>query len=266
MGVIGTGGAAGAGLAGQIVLSLWNIYGVKGRLVLAVLFALAAAAASQVYLNQVQPGLVKKQNALNAKANAEADPQGKPEETKPSVAEQPKLEPEKKTAVAPPVGVPQTITIAGTSPMERILRFPVKDAEGKELPLLKIPFKEKQDGGMVRAFFDKDAADFSKAVKDKDQQAQDALKPERFGELDALRAWLQLNDAERKTSYEADAFALPASLAGKPLTAEYLNAGRVKIKTMIGDRCVRCHAPGADAEKYPFETYEQILQQMIPKK
>ena len=79
--------------------------------------------------------------------------------------------------------------------MEKVFRYPVKDAAGMELPLLKIPFKGDQDGGMTRAFFDKDAGDFAQAVKAKDIEAQDKLRPERFGELEAFQAWMKLGDA-----------------------------------------------------------------------
>jgi hypothetical protein len=266
MGVIGTGGAAGAGLAAQIVLSLWNMYGMKGRVVLAFLFLLGGACGWLVYLNQIQPGLDKKQNMLNAKAN----PEKKPEEAKPGTETQANKIHEKND---PPVTAKKDAVIApvGISPMEKVFRFPVKDASGKELPLLQIPFIKVgdstiPDGGMVRAFFDKDGGEFSKALKKNDMQAQEKLRPERFGEMEALVAWTRLADTERRKSYEADAFSLPSTLAGKPFTDDYLAAGKVKVKTLINDRCVRCHSAGADAEKYPFESYDQILQELVPRK
>jgi hypothetical protein len=266
MGVIGTGGAAGAGLAAQIVLSLWNMYGMKGRVVLALLFILGGACGWLVYVNQIQPGLDKKQNLLNAKAN----PDKKPEEAKSGADTQPNkildkndppVMPKKDSVVAPVV----------VSSMEKVFRFPVKDASGKELSLLQIPFIKVgdstiQDGGMVRAFFDKDGGEFSKAMKKNDKEALEKLKPERFGEMEALVAWTRLADSERRKSYEADAFTIPSTLAGKPFTDDYLMAGMVKVKTLINDRCVRCHSAGSDAEKYPFESYDQILQELVPRK
>jgi hypothetical protein len=266
MGVIGTGGAAGMGLVAQITLSLWNIYGIKGRLVLALIGVAIGVGGWALYTNKVGPGLEEKQNTFKAKA----DTAGKPEETRPEPSPVVKKEEEKKQVTEkkdPP-------TVQGkVSPMERVLRFPVKGAGGKDLLFQEIPFKGVlddgtiQEGGMVRSFFDKDLADFAKAWKNKDMQTVDMLKPERFGELEALNAWIRLTDAERQQSYEADAFALPPTLVGKPLTADYLAADKVKmkVKTLIGDRCVRCHSEGADGEKFPLEKYEQILK-LLPAK
>ncbi len=61
MGIIGTGGAAGVGLAFQIVLSLFNMYGAKGKLVILLLFLLAGAGAGLVFVNKIKPGLKEKQ-------------------------------------------------------------------------------------------------------------------------------------------------------------------------------------------------------------
>ena len=56
-GIIGTGGAAGVGLILQVALSLLNMYGVKGKFVVLLLFAAAGVRAWQLYINKVKPGL-----------------------------------------------------------------------------------------------------------------------------------------------------------------------------------------------------------------
>ena len=262
MGVIGTGGAAGAGLAAQITLSLWNMYGAKGRLMLGLLGVAIAGCGCLIYLNQIEPGLANKKNAINAKAEADKRPEESKQEAvvikAPEKKNEPdkKIEPEKKEVVAPRVGV---------SPIERVFKYPVKDAGGRELPLLSIPFKGAQEGGMIRAFFDKDLGNFAEAVKEKDMPTQDKLMPERKGELEAFLAWTRLTDADRKKSYETDLFDLPVSLTGKPVTAEYVAGGKLKIKTLIADRCERCHTDGSDAEKYPMVNYDQIHKLLVPK-
>jgi hypothetical protein len=81
----------------------------------------------------------------------------------------------------------------------------------------------------------------------------------------AFLAWTHLDDVERRKAYETDAFNLPGSLVGKPFTDDYLAAGTVKVKSLIGDRCVKCHTEGSDAEKYPLDNYEQILKELRPR-
>jgi hypothetical protein len=108
---------------------------------------------------------------------------------------------------------------------------------------------------MVRALFDQDSDEFAGAVKAKDQQTIDALMPERHSELRGLLEWRKLPDAERKRTFDADAFDLPAD--AKQVTANYLKDGKLKIQTLITDRCIRCH--GGDVnEKSVFDSYETL--------
>lgn len=110
-------------------------------------------------------------------------------------------------------------------------------------------------GSMAAAFYHKDGADFKDRAKDPGDKAQ--VVAERQGEQAAVTAWLALPDAERKAAYEADAVAFPAAT---PLTDDYLTADKrsAKVKTILTDRCARCHAKGAEQESYPLETYEQF--------
>jgi hypothetical protein len=237
MGIIGTGGVAGMGLALQITLSLFNIYGPRGKVVILALFALGGACAGLVYLNKIEPGLKEKKEQLNAKADTGKKPD----------------EPEKKNGTSGIVNGPPT----KQSSFQNVLTFPVKGPDGKEFAVLEIPFpKGKDAGGMVRAFFDKDADVFARAIKDKDADAQKQLLPERHGELAALVAWSKLAEAERKMTYDADAFNLPTDLAKNPITKDYFKDGKAKVKSIITDRCVRCHA---DEENVTFSDYETLL-------
>jgi len=47
-------------------------------------------------------------------------------------------------------------------------------------------------------------------------------------------------------------------LAGKPITPEYVKDGKVLVKTIIADRCVRCHDSGSKAEEFPLTSYAEI--------
>jgi mono/diheme cytochrome c family protein len=108
-------------------------------------------------------------------------------------------------------------------------------------------------GSMAAAFFHKDAADYKERAADPDDRPK--VIAERKGEQAAVAAWCRLPDADRKAAYEADALPFPA---GAPLTPDHLADGKAKVKTILTDRCARCHQKGAEQEGYPLETYEQL--------
>ena len=237
MGIIGTGGAVGVGLMLQITLSLLNMYGWKGKAVVLGLFVLAGLGVSYLYLNKVKPSLEEKQKTLAASTKTAEPPKengsnGKGPENHGSNGKEPVVLEGAGGQVAKMLTVP-----AG-----------VKN-------VLDIIWKAGKHGGMARAFFDKDGAEFSAAVKDKDKATQEKLMPERHGEREALLAWCRLPDAERKKTFDADAFPLPSDWAKKPITGDYVKDGKVKVKSIVTDRCVRCHA---DDEKAPFTDYESL--------
>ncbi|MBA4063240.1 MAG: hypothetical protein C0501_05925 [Isosphaera sp.] len=260
MGVIGTGAAAGMGLSAQILLSLWNMYGPKGKVVLLGVLGLLAAAGGLVMVAVVKPGLEAKQQELrSAKADKPAE-NGKP-------ADGPaKTDPKKPVAGVdpPPIPLAKADGPAGTDPappsrLEELLQYPL--VANKETPVLDLKWSKAAPGGMVRAFFDKDAAEFKEAVKEKDKDAQEKLTPQRLGERDALLAWARLPDADRKRTFDADAFPLPPNLAGKP-TEEFVAAGKAKIKSLVTARCLRCHESEEDEIK--FEDYESLRRYLDP--
>jgi len=264
MGVMGTGGVAGLGLAAQIILGVWNMYGPRGKLVIALLFVIGAVGGGLLMKNIIMPGLEAKKEEAAAKRRAETEK--KPEPIKAEIKQPENKDPIKKpddkkpddkkgTEIPPPKAV-------GVSAMDKVLEFPLKDDKGMGIPLLSLPFsKMDEPKHMVRAFFDKDSGDFAAAVKAKNVAAQNALEPDRFGELAALRAWIKLPDAERKLTYDADAFNMPAELAKKPLTADYVKNGKIMIQAILTDRCIRCHA---DEEKTTFKDYATLRPYLEP--
>ena len=118
------------------------------------------------------------------------------------------------------------------------------------------------NGTMAPAFFERDGASYKKDI-----QKEPQLFQKRDGERQAFRAWLVSELAERKKAFEADSFPLPKELVEKPITMDYLiQAKAVKVKSIIADRCGRCHAEGGEASDYPLETYEQLSKYFAPKK
>jgi hypothetical protein len=227
-GVVGTGGAAGLGLGAQIVLSLWNMYGPRGKLVLVLLLALGVGLGSLVIFTVVAPGLEEKQRQMQETQQGKTSDNTKP----------------------PPV-TPAT----KVSRLEQVLQFPVKDATGKELGILDMKFKE-PDNNMVHAFFNQDKEEFAPAVKKNDQALIAELMPQRHGERLGLLAWGKLPDAERKNTYDANEFGLPPDLA-KQTSPHYVKNGKLKIQSLIADRCVGCHGGSVKPENR-FENYDSF--------
>jgi cytochrome c553 len=227
-GIIGTGAAAGVGLMLQVTLSLLNMYGPKGKFVVLALYALAAIAAWQVYDHKVKPGLDAKRESLAA-ARADAE------------KSEAKKDPEKKGGKEVPA------TTGGK--VARMLTI----APG--VNVLELPWKAGEPGGMARAFFDKDSAEFASAKKEEDKETQQKLTPDRHGEREALLAWVKMPDAERRKAFESDAFPLPSDWGKKAITADYVKDGTVKVQSLITDRCIRCH-DGDD--KTPFNDYQSL--------
>jgi hypothetical protein len=90
---------------------------------------------------------------------------------------------------------------------------------------------------MAAAFFSKSEG-YAKEIKNR---TAPVVEPEREGERQALLAWVKLDTDKRKATYEADAFEQPTFLKDKPITADYLDNDKIKVKTIIEDRCARCH-------------------------
>jgi cytochrome c553 len=236
-GVIGTGGTAGLALGAQIALSVWNMYGSKGKLVLVLLFALGGGTGGLVAFGVVKPALEEKQRQIQQAQQTKA----------------------KSDNTHPPVTL-----VTKLSRLEEVLQF-TKGPDGKDLPVLTMPFKNDPERNMVRALFDKDGNDgeFAAAVKAKDQAAIDKLTPQRHGERFAFLAWSRLPDAERKKTFDDDAFDLPPE--AKQATPDYVNKnGKFKIASLVTDRCVRCHGNDVKIEN-KFENYETLKTFLVPK-
>jgi cytochrome c553 len=248
MGIIGTGGLAGLGLAGQITLSLFNMYGRKGKVVIAGLFLLGGALAGLVIVTKIKPELDIKLNPpkpetphpVSANGHAKKDPEPPTVDPKPA----PKFEP---------------------TALEKLLAFPVKGPDGKVLSMEETPFTGGDDGNMARAFFDKEKV-YRNVMNDDavSKEKKDKLHVDRDGERLALIAWIRAADPDRKSAFETDSFVPPPDLKGKSISAEYLKGDTVLVKTIITDRCLRCHGPdGKQFDEYPLDTYEKLQKYLI---
>jgi hypothetical protein len=253
MGIIGTGGAAGMGLGAQITLSVFNMYGRKGKLVLAVMFGTGAGLAGFLFVNKVQPILAAKQNvaqnppAANGKDDKKDDAK-KPEDKKPE-----DKKPEDKKVLPPKVYVP-------TSELDRLLTLPAVDSSLKPIEG-KPAFNGSDTGNMVAALFEKDKA--YKKVMDGDAQAdKDKLKGQREAELAALQLWVRSPEAARKAAYTADALD-SAELAPK-VDPTFAKGGKVLVKTLLDNRCATCHSPDGKQADYPLTKYEEFEKYLKP--
>lgn len=245
--IIGTGGVVGLGLAAHIVLSLFSMYGSLGKVVLLLLFAAAAGGGAAGWEKVVKPHLeaekaaaVKKAEDAKKRADDDRAKAGKK-------AEGPaKVEP----VPAPPK--------TGPSGLERVLTGQWAKTWVKDGPWAKdgkVP-----DGGMVRAFFDKEG-DFKAALKD-DPAAAEKLVPLREGERAALLAWAKAAADVRKKGYDDNAFPLPEAVAGRP-TPEFLDKDgkHLKVRDLIEARCSSCHAADANV---PLDSYAGLEKWLAP--
>lgn len=102
------------------------------------------------------------------------------------------------------------------------------------------------NGQMVTAFLGKQGG-FEKLA---DDIGEGEARAERRGELDAMLEWVRADPAVRKKAYEEDKFKLPDPLVERELMTPYVDEETVSvlaIRSLIKDRCVKCHADGGSA-------------------
>ena len=231
--IIFTGAAVGLGLMLQILLSLFSMYGRGGRVVLVLLFAVALGGGAAVYQLKIARFLDDERKAKEARVN------GGPKPEKPAGSDTPNG------------------TATGPSRLEKVLNAKfVKGGSwngGQD---------GKPDGGMVRAFFDKDQT-IKDALAEKSPEL-DRLLEEREGERLAVLAWVKAAEDVRQKAYEDDAFVF-ADPAAKTLAAEFkANDTTVKVKTLLGARCVVCHKPDGEKDDAPLLKYDDFTHYLKP--
>ena len=123
-------------------------------------------------------------------------------------------------------------------------------------------------GSMRQAFFGKSARwRIDTNPKKKTAEQIQALRTEREGEVEAVLDWIVTGLS--KDDYERDKHSLPGQFASHPVTDRYVvkdandkpaNPPQVKIKSILDERCVRCHSAdkGGIPAQFPLDTYEDI--------
>ncbi|MCZ2341765.1 MAG: hypothetical protein LC104_08205 [Bacteroidales bacterium] len=239
--IILTGTIVGVGLVLQILGGMFSMYGLRGKSVLVVVCLIGLAIIGAIFLKVLAPALQQQKAAFE---------QNQAQELAAASPEKPQAQ-----APAPPS--------APGSPSETLPQRPQSQLEklvmGATSPSEAAPWDG--TGSMGAAFFARDGDDYKDLIKERPQAEVDA---EREGERLAVQSWIVADPATRQAAYAADAFVLPPERAGKPITARYLTEDKksVTIKTLLTDRCVRCHAADGDVADYPLETYEQLLKYM----
>ena len=127
-------------------------------------------------------------------------------------------------------------------------------------------------GSMRRVMTGTKAAGFKRDVKEKAKaldlnldnreqakKAEVAVQNDIDGERLSLIAWVKAGPV--KKAYEDDAYARGPNLEKHAVTARYLNEDNsVRIKSIIHDRCARCHSTevGGPGALFPLEEFDQI--------
>lgn len=95
---------------------------------------------------------------------------------------------------------------------------------------------------MTPAFFGESDKAYKKvSTLSKEDPKRKKLDAERTGERDALIAFINTAAEKRKAIYDADAMDMPEALKEKPITEDFVADGKVKVQTLISERCGRCH-------------------------
>jgi hypothetical protein len=112
---------------------------------------------------------------------------------------------------------------------------------------------------MAKPFFKGDP-DYQKKI-DKDPQREAALHEEREGERQAIAAWINLPDEQRKLAYDQDELTLPESLADRPITKAYKDQnGQIRVNSIIQARCAKCHDDAGRPGKKRLVDYEEFAE------
>jgi hypothetical protein len=131
------------------------------------------------------------------------------------------------------------------------------------------------NGGTMRSAFTTSSTGWDAAAANLTDAAKAALLAEREGERLALLDWVRAGGS--RAAYEADDYRLSSDAAAFSITAAYRidrpQAGgeqtppRVRIRTLLADRCVTCHSDDGRheiARFIPLDKYAEIEPRLIP--
>ncbi len=240
-----TGGIVALGLVLHIMLSLFNMYGVMGKVVLVLMMA-GAGAGGFFFIKPIAEEAIKREKKEAAPA------------TIPNNEDPPKKDQDGGLKKDQDVKDREKRDDKKSGKIEKLLTAD---------PKLKLTGK-----GQMRTPFSTESEDWEDALtalmqkkNTTKEEARKILAAEREGERLAVLKWVQAGGP--KKAYEDDAFLPDDWNKDQPLTAEFLHEDgkRVKITSILKSRCVVCHGPdGPQAPAdYPLDKYE-LLKKYIP--
>jgi len=140
--------------------------------------------------------------------------------------------------------------------------------------LLEAPDGEMTGGGTMRPAFTDQSLGWEELIKPLSAGEIAALRAEREGERLALLDWVR--SGGNQAAYDADDYTWANSPSSIPISAAYLAsesgdsataARRIRIRSLITDRCVTCHGEHGRHDIARFislETYEQLQPHLQP--
>lgn len=118
---------------------------------------------------------------------------------------------------------------------------------------------------MTPAFFGESDKAYKKVANlPKDDPKRKKVDAERTGERDAIIAFINTPAEKRKAIYDADAMDMPEKLKDKPITDEFVQDGKVKVQSLLGERCGRCHDNQQKPNFAKFEDLEPLITAPTP--
>jgi hypothetical protein len=140
--------------------------------------------------------------------------------------------------------------------------------------LLETPEGEMNRGGTMRPAFNDQSLGWEELIKPLSAGEIAALRAEREGERLALLDWVR--SGGNQAAYDADDYTWANSSSSIPISAAYLAsesgdsataARRIRIRSLITDRCVTCHGEQGRHDIARFislETYERLQPHLQP--
>lgn len=119
---------------------------------------------------------------------------------------------------------------------------------------------------MTPAFFANSDTEYKKVLtKPKTDPKRAKLDAEREGERLAVLAFINTPADKRMAMHKDDAMEMPDSLKGKPITEDFVEDGKIKIRLLLDERCGRCHKPNEQSPNLKdFTVLEPLITAPVP--
>ncbi len=153
--------------------------------------------------------------------------------------------------------------------VERFSRFTLFDGTYPQSKIETLVSGDPEGGfnasNMTPAFYGESDKDYKKVSSlPKDDPKRKKVDADRAGERAALVAFINLPVEQRKAIYDADAMDVPDTLKGKAITEDFVDNGKVKVQTLLSERCGRCHDNQQKPTFGKFEELEPLITAPVP--